>query len=297
MKKITIVTHSSKFHTDDIFAVATLTLLLEKDHDVTVVRSRDKAIIDSADYVVDVGWEYDPSRNRFDHHQEGGAGKRENTVPYASFGLVWKHYGATLCGSQEIADRIDQVLVQPIDAWDNGIQFSETKIEGLYPYNIKSITYAFRPTWKEEEANLDEIFSTLVSYAKVLLEREIKHVVDDMDAEKNVLQAYEKAEDKRLIILDERYPWEEMFSKIPEPLFVIYPKRVDNTWSLKAVRNDLNSYESRKNLPESWAGKSGEEFEKITGVPGSIFCHNNRFLAVAQTKEATLKLAEIALNS
>jgi uncharacterized UPF0160 family protein len=37
--------------------------------------------------------------------------------------------------------------------------------------------------------------------------------------------------------------------------------------------------------------------EKITGVAGAIFCHNARFMAVAKTKEAILKLSEIALNS
>lgn len=295
--KITISTHSSKFHTDDIFAVATLQLLLEKDHEIEVVRTRNKEIIDKADYVVDVGGEYDPDRNRFDHHQEGGAGSRDNGISYASFGLVWRNFGAVICGSQIVADKLDAYLVQPIDAWDNGIEFSDTKIEGVYPYSIKSITYAFRPTWKEEDTDLDVVFNTLVSYAKILLEREIRHVTDDADAEKSVIEAFQKTEDKRVIVLDERYPWEDILNKMPEPLFVVYPKRVDGTWSLKAIRNDLNSYTSRKDLPESWAGKSGEDLEKVSGVSGSIFCHNNRFLAVAKTREAIMELARIALDS
>jgi len=295
--KIIIVTHSSKFHTDDVFAVATLQLLLEKNHDIEVIRTRDKEIIDRADYVVDVGGEYSQIRNRFDHHQQGGAGVRVNGIPYASFGLVWKQFGAVVCESQSVADKLDIYLVQPIDAWDNGIEFSDTKIDGVYPYTIKSITYAFRPTWKEEDANLDAIFNTLVSYAKILLNREIRHVADDTDAEKSVMEAFQKTEDKRVIVLDERYPWEEILNKMSEPLFVVYPKRVDGTWSLKTIRNDLNSYTSRKDLPESWAGKSGEDLEKVTGVAGSIFCHNNRFLAVAKTREAIMQLAEIALNS
>ncbi len=56
--KITIVTHSSKFHADDVFAVATLMLLLEKDHEITVVRSRDPDVAFHADYVVDTGFVY-----------------------------------------------------------------------------------------------------------------------------------------------------------------------------------------------------------------------------------------------
>ena len=46
--KITIVTHSSKFHPDDVFGVATLMLLLEKENDITVIRSRDPEIISKA---------------------------------------------------------------------------------------------------------------------------------------------------------------------------------------------------------------------------------------------------------
>ncbi len=110
--KVTIVTHSSKFHPDDVFGVATLLLVMEKENTkVTVVRSRDADIVAHADYAVDVGGEYDSVRGRFDHHQIGGAGKRDNGIPYASFGLVWKTYGEILCGSKEIADKVDEKLV------------------------------------------------------------------------------------------------------------------------------------------------------------------------------------------
>ena len=43
--------------------------------------------MDSADIVIDVGGQYDPDAGRFDHHQRGGAGERENGIPYSSFGL------------------------------------------------------------------------------------------------------------------------------------------------------------------------------------------------------------------
>ena len=87
-KKIKIVTHSSGFHTDDVFAVATLLIMLGENADVEIIRSRDMEVIKTGDYVVDVGGVHDPVTNRFDHHQAGGAGKRENDIPYASFGLV-----------------------------------------------------------------------------------------------------------------------------------------------------------------------------------------------------------------
>lgn len=295
-KNIKIVTHSSKFHTDDIFAVATLLLVLGEEN-VEVVRSREMEVIEKGDYVVDVGGVYDASRNRFDHHQIGGAGKRDNDVPYASFGLVWKHFGEKLCQNKEVADRIDQIIVQPIDANDNGFQFLETKVDNLYPLDTGLLTYIFSPTWKEDSKNIDDVFMDMVSYAKVLIGRVIEVRLHAYEGEKLVIEAYKNAKDKRLIELDERYPWEEVLSKFPEPLYVIYKKRIDENWSMKCVPKDFFTYSNRKKLPENWGGKSGTELEKASGVSGAVFCHNARFMAVAQTKDAILKMAEIALNS
>jgi uncharacterized UPF0160 family protein len=155
--------------------------------------------------------------------------------------------------------------------------------------------YVLHPTWKEE-TDLDSLFLELVGYAKFIIKRFIKAKTDEAEAVALVNEAYNSAEDKRVIILDERYPWEEVLMNYPEPLFVVYPKRVDNNWSLKTISNG-NKYESRKDLPKIWAGKMDKDLEEITGVKGAIFCHNSRFIAVAKTKEAILKLAEIALNS
>lgn len=39
--------------------------------DCNIVRSRDPAVLDDCDVVIDVGGTYEPERNRFDHHQRG----------------------------------------------------------------------------------------------------------------------------------------------------------------------------------------------------------------------------------
>ena len=61
MSKIKIITHNAGFHTDDVFAVATLQLLLGDKTEV--IRTRDEEIIQSGDYVVDVGGIYDEDNN------------------------------------------------------------------------------------------------------------------------------------------------------------------------------------------------------------------------------------------
>ena len=79
--KKTVAVHDGNFHPDDVFAVATLSILL--DGKIGVIRTRDEGEINKADYVLDVGHIYDPAKNRFDHHQEGGAGFRNG-----SFGVL-----------------------------------------------------------------------------------------------------------------------------------------------------------------------------------------------------------------
>lgn len=300
-KKVTIVTHSSGFHTDDVFAVATLSLLLKKEgRDFEIIRSRDSSVIESADYVVDVGGIYNPSICRFDHHQEGGAGKRDNGIPYASFGLVWKEYGYIISGNQTVADRIDKALVQPVDFVDadpKGMTLFESPVKDLHAFDLGMIKILFAPTWKEDILKIDETFLTLVSYAKALLSRMIVYYSDEVEGERFVLEAYNNSEDKRLIILENsEYPWLRVLPELPEPLYVVYRNIKNDTWSIKCVR-DFWSYKARKDLPESWAGKKDEELENITGVSGAVFCHNARFMAVNKTKEGILKMAEIALNS
>lgn len=295
-----IITHNAKFHTDDIFAVAALFLLLGEEN-CEVIRTRDPDIISSGDYVVDVGNMYDPERRLFDHHQNGGAADRDNGIPYASFGLVWKEFGEKISGSSEVALIIDQKLVQPVDAGDNGKETYTPTIPNIYPFTLNSIIDSYRPTWKEED-NWEARFLEAVSWAKSVLKRQIKVAADNVEGTRIISKAYEKAPDKRLIILTE----EESFSRelvtatlsnFPEPLYAVYYREDANEWQLVAIRSEQGSFELRKPLPLAWAGKRDGELEEATGVEGAVFCHRGRFMCLTHSKESALKLAMIALNS
>src|SRR3990167_1327152 len=99
MKKL--ITHDGSFHSDDVFAAAALSLYLKKKGEAfKIIRGRDERIIKNGDYVFDLGGIYDEKSNRFDHHQIGGAGKRENGLEYSSFGLVWKKFGKKIAGRE-----------------------------------------------------------------------------------------------------------------------------------------------------------------------------------------------------
>ncbi len=296
MNKLKLVTHDNNFHSDDVFATATLLLALKKEIDeVEIIRTRDKEIIESADYAYDIGGAYDEDKNIFDHHQEGGAGERENKIPYSSFGLVWKKFGKQICGSEEIVQMLDKKLVQPVDALDNGVSLYENIPENPRPYIINDVISAFDPSWPEDQ-DFDGLFLKAVKMAKWILEREIIKAQDIEKAKGTLEEIYNKTEDKRIIVLEENYPWGSVLNKYPEPLFVVKTRGEKSWWSVKAVRDDAYSFENRKDFPESWAGKRDEELAQITGVEDAIFCHNKRFICAAKSKEGAMKLAELALK-
>ena len=289
--KPTILTHDSSFHSDDVFAVATMLLIFPE---AQVVRSRDNDKIAAADYVIDVGMRYDPAKNRFDHHQPEGVGTRPNGIPYASFGLVWKEFGEKIAGSLEAAEMVDIKLAQPLDAHDNGTVLVENKFKDVRDYTINDFLYSFLLHPHETKEDLYKIFIDLTVMARGLIEREAAKANETLRAERTVKEVYEKSEDKRILILPEEIEWRRVVSQLPEVMFVIYPRN-DSKWSIRAVEE--SQYVSKLSLPESWGGKSGEELQQVTGVKDAIFCHRARFMAAAKSQEGALALAEIALNS
>ena len=288
-----LVTHNGSFHADDIFATATLSLVL--DGKIKVVRTRDEKKIEEADYAYDVGGIYDPDKNRFDHHQKGGAGARENGIPYASFGLVWKKFGIELTGSSLVVDLIDKHIVAPIDASDNGYDLVEKDYDVSPFFFIQEVFTSMYPTWREKNVDTNKIFMGCVEVAKQILIREIIHEKDAILAEEEVASIYNNTEDKRILVLDKNYPCEEILNDYPEPLFVIYPRESDGYWGVKAVRENPMNFKNRKNFPESWGGLRDEPLQKVTGVPDAVFCHRALFLAVAKSKGGAIKLAKLAL--
>ena len=292
-----LVTHNGSFHTDDVFACATLSILLEKKGETfEIIRTRDPEVINNGDYVFDVGGVYNEGKNKFDHHQKGGAGKRDNGIEYASIGLIWKKFGIELCESQKAVDILDKKLIAPIDAGDNGFNL----VQNLYetsPYLMQHVFLTMRPTWRENNLKEDKMFLKCVEIAKVVLSREIIQIQDALLAEELVISIYMNTQDKRIIIFDKHYPYEYTLHDFVEPLFVIYPRTTDNFWVARAVRKDPKTFENRKDFPKSWGGLRDEELQKITDVPDAVFCHRGLFLSEAKSKEGAIKLAQLALKN
>ena len=286
-------THDGTFHADEAFAIAALGLTRGP---AEVVRTRDAARLAECDYRVDVGMRSDPASGDFDHHRKGGAGERPNGIRYASFGLVWRHVGEALCGSAAIAERVDEVLVQGVDAHDTGQTLTRSLIDGIQPMTVTGMLAALNPRWDEDAgpAEQDRRFARAVELAAEVLEREIAGAAAQARAERLVHDAIRRSPDPRVVELVLGLPWREAVVRgAPQALFVIYPKT--NGWGLQAVPRELGAFANRKDLPLAWAGRSGAELARLTGVPDAVFCHTGRFIAVAESREGIAALARQAL--
>ncbi|MEK7634814.1 MAG: MYG1 family protein [Patescibacteria group bacterium] len=295
--KITVAIHSGDFHADDVFACATLSLWAESEgKKLKIIRTRDQEVIGKADMVVDVGNIYNPDENKFDHHQKGGAGKRENGIPYASFGTVWKKYGAGICGSGEIADRVEKNLVIPVDAMDNGVNISKVNELNVIEHRTSDMICNFNPTWQENKLSADKQFAKAMNFAKEILLREIAWAKALILGKKETERIIEKQNNPEILILESNVDWHEAVSENKKIKFVIYP-RIDKYWSIQVAKDNLKDYNSdRIKFPKDWWGQRDEALISVSGVKEAVFCADKGWFAVAKTKKGAIEMANKALQ-
>jgi uncharacterized UPF0160 family protein len=308
-----IVTHGGKFHADDAWAVAVI-LVLHPDADL--VRTRDPAIIERGDVVIDVGGVWDPAAGRFDHHQKGFSGARQSGVPYASAGLVWREHGARCVAAlalrhtgqqlaedtaQQIAWAIDADIVQYLDLSDVGA--AKNAPGG---YGLSAVVSGYNPNWLDEErlgygeaadAFRLEQFRRATAFLTDVMANAVKYRIGAMLALEQVRRA-ETLEDGRLLYLKNgALPWTSVVRKeMPKVLFVISHNISEQRYMLHTVPATADTFEARANLPASWAGLRDAELAAVTGVLDAGFCHNGRFIAAAKSYEGIYAMALQALK-
>jgi uncharacterized UPF0160 family protein len=289
MTQITIATHNGNFHADDVFSIAALNTIFPT---FNLVRTRDLEVINNADLVIDVGGIYDPEIGRFDHHQRGGAGQRENGIPYSSFGLIWQKYGVEICqGDAEVARAVDAGLVSTIDAIDCG--HVKGVSEGI---SLSQTIGMFNPTW-QEDGDFDSCFNQAVEFATKILARFIASCSGGIKAKSIVAEAIDQADDPRVIVLEKYIPWKRTVHALSkDALYMVYPSSTGQ-WRIQTVPVEPGSFEDRKSLPTSWAGLSDEALQNMTGLSDAMFCHNGLFIAGAESFESTMKMAAMALEA
>jgi len=289
----TLGTHSGKFHADDVMATAILRLLLG---DIKVTRTRDENILGKLDFV------YDISLGEFDHHQLNKE-IRENDIPYAACGLVWREFGSRVIqmfNSEldendviSIFDNVDKNLVQGIDATDNGIDIkSEIKVT-----SISDIIQSFNPTWDSFDSK-DEAFEEAALYATEVIKRIISRQVSVIKARIIVNEAFQNRNISEIMVLKKGCPWLQQLLKIDinnEVLFVISPGDNNEDYKILTVKKTADTFEARKDILESIRGKSSVEINSIIKIDDAIFCHKAGFIASAKSMESALKIANLSI--
>lgn len=297
-----LVTHSGGFHADELLSSVILTRLFP---DATIVRSRAPDWITPASdrIIYDVGGAYDADSRIFDHHQRG-APLRDDGQPYSSFGLIWKHYGRdylTAVGIpsgyvEAIHEGFDTKFVLPVDLLDNGA-LSPATAGPLADLTLPSLLETLKPVFDDKQAGADDRgFHAALSIARAIVEAGIAQRASKLRAESMVLDAIAATGERRVLELPMGMPFRPAIIKAGADhlLFVVHPR--DKDWCITGIRKVEDSFEQRADLPAAWAGLSNGDLEAVCGVKGASFCHNGRFIAAANSREAILAMADIAVK-
>jgi uncharacterized UPF0160 family protein len=285
-------THNGTFHADDVYAAVFLMKLYE---DAEIIRSRDPNVLATCDIVFDVG------RGKYDHHSRDKE-YRENGIPYAASGLIWRDFGRHVLEKEGVSEQdvqeqlfceIDEEFIQPLDAVDNGIAIEKS----LPIFDISSIVRFMNPAWDSTDSE-DQAFLAAVEHARIIFDHYLNKKLATYRAVPIVERAYQNRTIPQLVILERGCPWEKALLQLDEAeevLYVISPRN-ENQYTIQAVPPEAGSFEKRKPFPDAWGGLEGKELIQVTGVEDAVFCHSGLWLAVAGSLEGAIRLATIAIG-
>ena len=250
------VTHGNVFHADEILATAILTKINPELKVARVFRVPQN--LSPNTIVYDVGY------GELDHHQKGGNGVRQNGVPYASAGLVWRRFGfqvvCNTCDPQAVWEHVDMDLTP--DA--NGLTAADYAFE-------KAVTFMIAVL----DNNID--YAASVAKAKVAVQESIER------AENGVM------------LLSRYMPWkgtlmQDMSERARAIRVVVYPdNRSGYAWCV--VPN-------RALAPERWRGLKGRALQQTSGYKTAVFVHSAGFMGGAASQVDALTMAyEVAANA
>ncbi|KAI3818042.1 hypothetical protein L1987_11844 [Smallanthus sonchifolius] len=319
-------THNGTFHCDEALGCFMIRLT-SKFHGAQIIRTRNLQVLDTLDAVLDVGGVYDPSRDRFDHHQKGfdeilGDGF---ATKLSSAGLVYKHYGVEIIANTVQLDEghpyvhrlflaVYKNFIEAVDAIDNGINHYETDEPPRYVNNttLSSRISRLNVNWYDDDQSPEkedqafqhamalagnEFMNSIHFHAKSWLPARLV-VMECLAARKNIDSSGE------IMLLTRSCPWKlhifdlEVEMKIDPVLkYVIYQDDRNNRWRVQAVAVSPDKFESRKPLPSHWRGLTDDHLSDVAGISGCVFVHASGFIGGNKTYEGALAMARASLLS
>ena len=275
-----IMTHNGLFHGDELNAVAMLKLVYPNS---VIVRTRDLGVTENADIIVDIGNIYDPSANKFDHHQKGFSCAHANGTLRSSAGLIWMHYGFNIVRKvlehyekfnltdsevNEVVENIDNDFIEQIDYRDNNGRNNST--EFTYIDAIMTLN-GLNPNDSKEQT---ECFNKAVNIATEVISGLIVRRTDYLLKSKLLDKELESVKDSdELVILTQPIPWAERIKNYPNVKLIGFQIK-PGEWRLQSPAVGDDKRVLRCPAPENARGTSGGNFDGIE----SIFVHASGFI-------------------
>lgn len=275
-----LITHSGRFHADEVFA--TSMVLMVEQHEV--LRTRDQAEIDKGSIVLDVGSEYNPDTLRFDHHQNSFTREREDGTPFATAGLIWEHYGSRILQSRGLEDSeqvtyalkwVDDKLIKDIDAVDNGMYLEDPRP------SVSMIIGLMNQSSDDEDKQL-AAFNKAVTFTSDIMENLVASAIKEAQVASELMALMETVENG-ILILEKNLPYKDFISKHPEVRRVVYPR---NEEQFGVYCNGRENH-----LPKRFRGLRDQELCEVTGLEDAVFCHKSGFMSVTLSLESALFMA------
>lgn len=302
-KVTTLVTHSGKFHADDVFSTALLLMVNEniispeaiekltsyyiddpiqvpaeytkEDKMIRIYRCTNvNNIYDDDDVVI-----YDIGRGQYDHHQPD-AEVRKNGVKYASFGLLYRELWQYIFDDPEEADIFEKTCVQMIDETDNTGK----------PNAISAYISTFMPAWDDDKT--DYTTNTGFCEAVKFAYRYMYGFIRQANSRVRAYKICEESEivNKHILVLDEYLPCNRWAYK--NSLWCIVFPSLRGGWAASVVSDNTGCNVAL--FPPEWRGASRVSLFRDSKISTLNFCHTSGFMVVCDTKEDAIKAAMYA---
>ena len=271
------ITHSGKFHVDDVISTVFLSKLLEKIILLRISSTENKNLENKIVY--DIGF------GEFDHHQKNRNGQRENGIFYSSIGLLWQKFGKKYLEKLKVKnidktfEYMDKELIQYIDATDNmQTEYLENKIS---PDFIKLCN----PEW-DENISEDEAFIRALKLADEFWEIYLKHAIAEEEVVDIILDKIKNCKDCYLV-LDKEMPYRKAIklSNNDKLKYIIFKSRREGY----DIRTISDTYKFKKELVQA---KDINTARILTNINDLIYVDMHGNLCCTKTLESAIQLVK-----
>lgn len=323
--RVRIGTHNGTFHCDEVLACFLLRQLPEYK-DAEIIRSRDSSVLAECDVVVDVGGEYDPKHQRYDHHQRSFVDSFNSLCPekpwvtkLSSAGLIYLHFGRRVLAHLTQLNKDDRQLevlyekmyenfVEEVDAVDNGISQFDGEARYAVTTTLSARVGHLNPHWNSENQDTEETFHKAMALVGAEFQDRLDYYMNVWLPARELVQKaiqnrYQVDPSGEIVLLTQGgCPWKEhLFAlekelKVDVPIkFVLYTDQ-NGHWRVQCVPAGSNTFQNRLSLLEEWRGIRDDALSKLSGIPDCIFVHAGGFIGGNKTQEGALEMAKRTLQ-